>query len=444
MKPYRLIAFAVLLSSATALWASDSCDAVLIPTNFRSYDNTSLQVQMLKLIDRDNYSEISNKIGGSATVPIYGVPVSFGGNYDTFRQQRDSVLQKDTLNVSNSQVRDTVATFLPQGIADAWRDCMVAKKSGLVLEPTYSSAQSIAVHGSWSPSASVGDLKLDQVFVRGGTVTGMPNSVVINGAFTFIVNRNPGDELLLVVQSSQGYSASVELPPYSRGALLQPVKYATISCGKVTPNLYVLATNHNNGHRDDYFETLASALTDGNPANASKSDSYGPGEGGSDASLISTCRQVMKDTRNRAITEIDLKGHVHAATGNGFAGSGFHPGGGAGVYPSWAGDLSLPGTKSWGLTVDVTNGLLDRLQAGVSCTVEVNGPTVNRIVVATGRTQTMSLAPLDPGDYLVTLNCSKPAIDFPFKAAQTIALWSGSPGDQSRDVDIQLRIDARQ
>ena len=443
MKPCRLIVFAVALFSAPALWASDSCDAVLIPTNFRSYDNSSFQVQMLKLIDQDNYNEVSNKIGSSATIPIEGIPVSFGGNYDAFRQQRESVLQKDTLNVSNSQVRDTLLTFLPPAIADAWRDCMVAKKSGLVLEPTYSSDQSIVVHGSWYPAANVGDLKLDQVFTRGGTITGMPRSVVINGAFTFIVNRNPG-ELLLIVQSSQGYSASIELPPYSREDLFHPVKNPTISCGNVTPNLYILATNHNNGHRDNYFETQASALTDGNSANASKSDSYGNGEGGADASLSSTCREVVRDTRNRAIAEIDLKGHVHAATGNGFAGTGFHPGGGAGVYPSWAGDLSLPGTKVWGLTVNLTNGLIDRAQAGVSCTVEVNGPTVHRITGTAGQTQTMSLTSLDPGDYLVTLDCSKPAIDFPFKAAQVIALWSGSAGEQSKDVEVHLRIDAQQ
>jgi hypothetical protein len=444
MKHRCLFFFAVFALFSANLWASDSCDAVLIPTNFRSYDNTSIQMQMLKLIDSSNYSEVSNKIGGSVTVPIQGVPVSFGGDYNTFNQQRQSVLQKDSLNVSNSQVRDTVATFLPSAIADAWRDCMVAKKSGLILEPTYSSAQAIVVHGSWYPSASVGDLKLDQVFLQGGTQTGIPQSVVSNGDFTFVVDRKAGEELLLIVQSSQGYSASVTLPIYSRDVLLQPIKSPSIACGKVTPNLYVLATNHNNGHRDNYYETQEAALTEGSSSDASKADSYGGGEGGADASLKSICRQVVKDSNNRVITEVSLKGHIHAATGNGFAGTGFHPGGGAGVYPSWEGKLSLPGTKNWKLNADVTNGLIDSANFGVDCTLKVDGLSVNTITAKVGQTQTMKIDSLAPGDYAASLDCKKPPIDFPFKAAQAIALWSGNPGEQSKDVEVQLRIDAQQ
>jgi hypothetical protein len=139
------LCFAGLLLTASTGRAADSCDAVLIPSKFTDYNNTKLQVQLLKLINRDNFTAVSNKIGGKVTGPIDEIPVDFGANYDSFSQQRDKVFQKETLDIKDEQVRSIASTYLPPEIANAWSECMKNKQAGLILEPRYSSDTSLLV-----------------------------------------------------------------------------------------------------------------------------------------------------------------------------------------------------------------------------------------------------------------------------------------------------------
>jgi hypothetical protein len=107
--------------------------------------------------------------------------------------------------------------------------------------------------------------------------------------------------------------------------------------------------------------------------------------------------------------------------------------------------MSLPGSPGqlWEVALNLDNHLIERAAEEVTCSVTVDGPSVNTISAAVNEDKTSKFQSLDSGNYSVTLVCTEPARRSPFHAAQAMALWSGYPGEDNKSVGVSIRIDAK-
>lgn len=215
-----------LLAVPIAAMAQDSCDSILIPTNFREYKESHFAVAILKLIDSSNYQEARHKIGVNAIVPIDGIPVQFGEKYDDFDQQRQQVYQKDTLNLSDDEKHSVALTYLPDNVVAAWRACKEGHHAGFILTPRFQSDDELLVVASFDPNGPV-DTKIKGITLNDGNrlAEGGPRKGDIwknQSVHSFVIKREKSAALILTITLEGGWAGgTLALPKYSKAELFE-------------------------------------------------------------------------------------------------------------------------------------------------------------------------------------------------------------------------------
>jgi hypothetical protein len=96
----------------------------------------SKKVNFLKIVDRENYNVAKQVFGADAVVPIEGVPVSFGGNYEEFDDQRERLFELLNTSTDLRSSKAVVQNAFSPLSTSAYKACLDANtQAGVYVRP---------------------------------------------------------------------------------------------------------------------------------------------------------------------------------------------------------------------------------------------------------------------------------------------------------------------
>lgn len=194
-----------------------ACDAVLLTQSLKVVKSDStLSLSWLKLIDKENYSEVKKKAGAS-------IPEYFDGNYEDFDNKRSKEFSKEQFNLTSEQARLHVHQIRGNDKAkEAWLACML-KGEGLkiAIEAVSDKMDEVIVVLKWSPYPGMQELRDIKVNTNSQLDTGglLELNELQKGVYRFIAKRDKENNYLISISGVAGetdevFSDKIEIPQF--------------------------------------------------------------------------------------------------------------------------------------------------------------------------------------------------------------------------------------
>ena len=202
---------------------SDDCNAVLIPDFETLTDKSALAVHFLAIIDEETYESLKQGGGASAQVPIKGIPVDFGANYEQFKENRRKFFESNQYSMNLAQSLETVRSKVSPEAIRAWLECKRIREPFRV-ELKSSSTTAATFEFVWNPPAHVAALPVTSSAISNGTAMGTHAAAgeVFEVGFEFatgaqitviVLRDDPAGEIAVAVTIGNGYTASCTAAP---------------------------------------------------------------------------------------------------------------------------------------------------------------------------------------------------------------------------------------
>ena len=203
------------------------CAASLAPQVFTVHRDRSIQNAWLRQIAQSSFEDIKRQLGigtgGSAGLPIEGVPAQFSGffngNWNDFQQRRATYLSTEAQQTSEIMSEALFRQSLTSTQLDAWKACVTQNAVGIFVLLSSDSAESVVadVHYKGTP----GSVVRVEMTLGNGTVDGKtkPKPFVLShdGNRRLLIRRSAPDADITVIANAPQLADSAmsvwPLPP---------------------------------------------------------------------------------------------------------------------------------------------------------------------------------------------------------------------------------------
>jgi hypothetical protein len=233
-------------------FSGDSCDSVLILNVEATSQTDEVKRAILKSISEASYSRIQKEWGAAAKFPIKGIPISFGGDYKSFEEQRRDYLKQDVSNEERRLALSTVRQYVSDKQVESWLECkkeQARQNYGIRCYRIASDDKTVTVAFYWNPPS---DGKQEGVVTGSALIGGkasddsVPAGQAFPAGFEFsrgeilrIFKREPNEVFTLVVDVNKIYSDGVTLPKQEEDRTMLPATPLRIELRELYP---VIAT----------------------------------------------------------------------------------------------------------------------------------------------------------------------------------------------------------
>jgi hypothetical protein len=190
------------------------------PDLFKDYSkgtyNDAATLAMLDVVDQSNFETFKQNFGANITVPIQGVPVDFGGTWDSFRDTRSRVFAEHQYSSSSSKSLQWLNIYFSAAGGTAYDKCLdayIKSTAGVHVWAKDVSATGATLYVEWVTPPGLG----------AGSVTihaeGAPDwqdldvNLIPNASANFTIKRNSDKEVRITVNTGGAYADNLTIPP---------------------------------------------------------------------------------------------------------------------------------------------------------------------------------------------------------------------------------------
>ena len=158
--------------------AADRCGDILkqgIFDQYRSLNQNNYSSRLKDALCQSSSSSSGNSGGGglSVGIPIEGVPIKFGGNYDEkhVNEMKQNYCHDGSSSLDNGDLRWIMQQVASQAVVAAWSRCMhdTVRSSGLVGAIDNVNGSQFIFRASWNAGYGVNEAVVSSFAVRGAT-----------------------------------------------------------------------------------------------------------------------------------------------------------------------------------------------------------------------------------------------------------------------------------
>ena len=191
------------LSQAAA--QNSTCDPALFKDFKNETSSLAEALAFLQTIDQSNVDNLKDERSGKITLPIEGVPVDFGANWDSFKEKRSHLLNQNQQNYSINEAHALLEQKFSVESTSAYRACLEANardQIGIHLITTGITDDGLTLTVTYVPSPGTAGTLAVALNINGELKS---VDVASNGKVGVELARDPRKNLRIVANGS-GFS----------------------------------------------------------------------------------------------------------------------------------------------------------------------------------------------------------------------------------------------
>jgi hypothetical protein len=207
----RTFCLVLMLFARVTKAADRGCDAVLAPSVDVIQHDAHSVLHYLNILDERSYEQAKQGGGGSITLPIDGVPVTFSGSYNQFNEQRKSLFTKKQFDSTYDESINRLRSWIPPNQIKAWLDCK-ASQDVLTCRVKFADDTTALLVVAWRPVGNLSGI-VSSSTLHGASAPNAPAGMLFSEKKTFdpgfsetlLLTRRPNASTVFVLNVS-GYT----------------------------------------------------------------------------------------------------------------------------------------------------------------------------------------------------------------------------------------------